>query len=76
MAIGVDEVGRHADQIDDLVSEYRLDEIAETVLDPESDQREMMELLREVRRVQGLTAHSSHQAAVALQDMAYYEDAR
>ena len=53
-----------------------LDEIADTVLDPESDQREMMELLREVRRVQGLTAHSSHQAAVALQDMAYYEDPR
>jgi hypothetical protein len=35
-----------------------------------------MELLREVRRVQGLAAHSSHQAAVALQDMADYEDPR
>ena len=62
--------------IDELVSDQSLDEIADTVLDPESDQREMMELLREVRRVQGLTAHSSHQAAVALQDMAYYEDPR
>ena len=62
--------------IAELVRDQSLDEIADTVLDPESDQREMMELLREVRRVQGLTAHSSHQAAVALQDMAYYEDPR
>lgn len=58
----------------DLIGEQGLGEIADQVMDPEAEHNEMMDLLEDIQRVQGLAAQSAHQANVAAQEMAYYSD--
>jgi hypothetical protein len=55
----------------ELVHRHRLDEIADAVLDPEYEHREIITLLHELKAELDRTSYSQHQAAVALQDLAY-----
>lgn len=58
----------------DLITEERLGEIADQVMDPEAERNEMLGMLREISRGVDMTAWTANQTAVRVDDVRHYQD--